>query len=543
MSSSQPISYISGMSSSSSAEYSPFSFRDIERLESVFSNQEQEETADYSDMPFSQESFISSTFLPYPYTLAASPLHSRPHHTTFDEHDISTSWCDKRTDMLTHPCRDDSHHPPLSLDRGQERRRMECFFNVSLGSSYNHPSQSQPQETAINAYNKCDEERSLSIEEEHRPMTAAAAAAVEACNFEISQCLHIAETRLIGLQKYTTIDAPNDRFFWSKVHAVAGSPVGSSLMDNSLPPPPSSPPPPPPHAVDDCSKSHPLIQATAGGHRDIVKSLLSRGRDNDVNVVDQGGRTALLIASALGYIDIISLLMSKGANINAQSNLGISSLMVAVRSGCLDTVCTLLGYHSLDLTIAETSCGYTALILAITTSSQDDIIEALIHRHRHHHHHHDNKSSDLNVQDFNGHTALMHAAIRGKPDIASLLLRQGAACDVQDFDGKTALHHAAERGCLTLVMELLDHQADPNKQDHKGYTPLMYSLENDQVLTSYRLLQGPHHIDLLPMSKNGRSALAIAAEKRQRHIFAELLRRSIPLDSNIFRKAQALLLE
>lgn len=68
------------------------------------------------------------------------------------------------------------------------------------------------------------------------------------------------------------------------------------------------------------------------------------------------------------------------------------------------------------------------------------------------------KDPDLNLQDSHGRTALMHACIGGKEELADWLISDPTTrVEVFDFDGNSALSHAV-RGCSDrTVRRLLDH--------------------------------------------------------------------------------------
>ncbi len=50
---------------------------------------------------------------------------------------------------------------------------------------------------------------------------------------------------------------------------------------------------------------------------------------------------------------------------------------------------------------------------------------------------------ELDVQDVNGWTPLMHACCRGHKSVVGALISAGANVEIESYDGRTALHRAA----------------------------------------------------------------------------------------------------
>ena len=67
----------------------------------------------------------------------------------------------------------------------------------------------------------------------------------------------------------------------------------------------------------------------------------------------------------------------------------------------------------------------------------------------------DDAGTDVNAQDNNGMTALMHAVLKGQIDRVKALLAAGAAVNVQDTNGGTALMLAAFKGDRQSIMALI----------------------------------------------------------------------------------------
>eukprot|EP00957_Ditylum_brightwellii_P053936 4085764-Ditylum_brightwellii.AAC.1 len=68
--------------------------------------------------------------------------------------------------------------------------------------------------------------------------------------------------------------------------------------------------------------------AAQEGHCDIISLLISNGAD--INKQNNGGTTPLYVAAQQGYCDIVSLLLSNGADINRCDNDGTTPLTIAI---------------------------------------------------------------------------------------------------------------------------------------------------------------------------------------------------------------------
>ena len=81
--------------------------------------------------------------------------------------------------------------------------------------------------------------------------------------------------------------------------------------------------------------------------------------------------------------------------------------------------------------------------------------------------------TEVNLQNEDGYTALMWAAIYGNLDIVRLLLDRGANLYLQNNNGKTALILASIHDHIDIVRLLLDRGANPNIQNNNGNTALI----------------------------------------------------------------------
>ena len=74
-----------------------------------------------------------------------------------------------------------------------------------------------------------------------------------------------------------------------------------------------------------------LMAASSGGNAEVVKLLLDKGAN--VNIKTNTGTTALITASSGGYAEIVKLLLDKGADVNIKTNEGITALMETSNGG------------------------------------------------------------------------------------------------------------------------------------------------------------------------------------------------------------------
>ncbi|HET9843225.1 MAG TPA: ankyrin repeat domain-containing protein, partial [Gammaproteobacteria bacterium] len=154
-----------------------------------------------------------------------------------------------------------------------------------------------------------------------------------------------------------------------------------------------------------------LIQATELNLLPIVTKLLDL--NIDINVKDHTGKTALMVASSLGHDNIVLELMENGVDLHA----------------------------------TDASCS-NALMYAVI-NQHEDIVNELVEN-----------GINLNAQNNNGYTALMLAVDLGFVDIAKLLLEHNADPNVKDPSGKTALVIAAQKHCSSVITALLLAGAD-----------------------------------------------------------------------------------
>lgn len=203
-------------------------------------------------------------------------------------------------------------------------------------------------------------------------------------------------------------------------------------------------------------ESYPILIASDNGYREIVELILSRGAD--VNARGVLGETALHLASAKGYYEIVEILLGKGAFINARRSDGVIPLHLAASEGHLKVV-RLLIEHGADVgSVALEDCHKTPLIYAAEGDAFDR--RELSYEEKY------DKAPEKRAQLISDrHSSCL--------EIARLLIQKGASVTAKDDYLMTALHYAAHANNTGLAELLLSKGLDVDNTDPRiGITPL-----------------------------------------------------------------------
>lgn len=187
--------------------------------------------------------------------------------------------------------------------------------------------------------------------------------------------------------------------------------------------------------------------------------LLAFYTDN-IDAADHRGDTALMIAVSYKLYEIIHILVSLGANINAPcGEHKLTPYACALHSGddkCLEALLANINSEA-DLLID----GKTPLtFFSSVASGLRGVTTSLRLGH------------DVNACNSNGHYPLIIAAERGHLDIVTALLNAGADVNVANINGATALRFAVEIKYDEIAAALLNKGANANQANQRGTTPL-----------------------------------------------------------------------
>ena len=236
----------------------------------------------------------------------------------------------------------------------------------------------------------------------------------------------------------------------------------------------------------------------------------------------EAGSTPFLIASCMENQDIMTLLISHGANINATNRLGWTALMSAAKREKRATVSFLLSQGA-DVN-HNSPDRWTALAEAASQRNKD--IMALLLR----------AGADPESVSQHDWTPLMHVAYHGDIKAVDMLIDAGASVHHGSQRDEDPLLLAAASGSTVVVRRLLDEGCPPDpiwartaaeeelasveRAYQLGWTPLMLACQVGSLAITNMLLDvGANTEPRSPMFKN---ALEIARENGRLEVVAVL---------------------
>ena len=169
----------------------------------------------------------------------------------------------------------------------------------------------------------------------------------------------------------------------------------------------------------------PLIYASYSGNLPLAKFSVINGAD--INLKDENGTTALIMATTNGNLEIIKYLSDeRGLEINAQDDNEKTALMYAAMSGNLEIVKYLVEERRVDMNVKD-SQGHNAFMYAIMEGHLE-VVKYLI-------------ENGTNINDRNRYnsTALMLASLNGKFEVAKYLIEKKANIYIRAESGRNAL--------------------------------------------------------------------------------------------------------
>ncbi len=220
------------------------------------------------------------------------------------------------------------------------------------------------------------------------------------------------------------------------------------------------------------SKSIFFARPVAGKKRNetsgILDLLIAEGAN--INMVNNHGKTPLIVVIKNKEVKNVQLLLSRGADPSQSDKRGISPLQYALRTSCVECAGLLLDHG------AKIGDG----LIEASRRGKSKFAELFIQ-----------KGADVNVRDKKGRTALMMTAESDRLKIAQMLIENRANIDVKDNKGRTALIIAAGNGHLEMVKMLIENRANINARDKSGNNAFMIAtLTGNKEVADYSKLKG-----------------------------------------------------
>ena len=203
-----------------------------------------------------------------------------------------------------------------------------------------------------------------------------------------------------------------------------------------------------------------FLTAVKEGNEIKIRELL-KTNPTVVNVTDENGVSAVLLAVYHGRNNIAQLLIASGLALN---------IFEASATGSTPRVRELLNNEP-ELANAFSPDGFTPLGYASFFGNLETARVLL------------DKGAQINVPSNNFLKAvpLRSASVAGHLEIAKLLIDRGADVNALGDGGMTPLHEIAGVGRIEFAKLLLDHGANINAKGNDGKTPLTIALEHNKT--------------------------------------------------------------
>lgn len=266
-----------------------------------------------------------------------------------------------------------------------------------------------------------------------------------------------------------------------------------------------------------------------------------------VNATNANGGTPLMEAAWNGYLDIVRLLVEKGANVNAIDDEGGTALMLACKNCHLGVTKVLLD-RGANVNAVKFDDGWTSIFFA-SENGYAEIVQELI-----------NRGADVNATDHENWTPLMEASIEGHTAIAMTLIENGANINASTNDGWTPLmlsrfvwHESIKalsiflsthpnfvgqlffslRGHYDTVVTLINEGAQINAVDNDRVSALMWASKSGHLDIVKKLVELQADFSLSNTLGETAEDIAIKAQKIEVAEFLSSLSESVSSRSQV----------
>ena len=238
------------------------------------------------------------------------------------------------------------------------------------------------------------------------------------------------------------------------------------------------------NALEPESQESVLALAVREGALKKVEMLLDAGADigyrteNGYDVTINAVHSRAMSQGA-AMMDLLELLIARGAPVLGESDWSESALSVASHRGRFDVVARLLAAGA-----DESRLEWNDLLRAVALGSAADVARLL------------EDGAEITARDRWERTPWLLSLQLGDGVKAQLLLEAGAQFDDSGNCGQTPLMHAIEGGRVEMLSWLLERGADPDAKDEFGGTALMMAAGQGATPCVRLLLEAGARADL-----------------------------------------------
>ena len=226
-------------------------------------------------------------------------------------------------------------------------------------------------------------------------------------------------------------------------------------------------------------KTRELHKAIQQNDLALVQKLATK---KNINQPDEYGDYPIMNAALYSSIDIMKVLLEKGADPNAKNKDGETALMWSVQDP--EKIKLLISYDA-DVNLVAHS-GNTALLIASVGNNQFSTIKYLV-----------DHGADPLAKNKKQETCLMRAALFGDTTTASYLVRSGIEINAKDTIGGTALINAIFNVNRPVTLWLLNNGADPDLRSVFGLTAVSGVVTYNDLPSIKAVLQKTNNVNAI----------------------------------------------
>jgi ankyrin repeat protein/HEAT repeat protein len=265
-----------------------------------------------------------------------------------------------------------------------------------------------------------------------------------------------------------------------------------------------------------------LVKASENGNADLVATLLSKGANPDSQI----DRTALMSAVESGSLIMVKALLARGAKVNTLSSwryAGTSALSLAMAGGWKDIVKLLLASGADGG--GSTGDGMTPLITFLRARDSDAVATLL------------KNGAVVNVKDSNGETPLHIAVSQGNLELVKAIVAKRADLEARDRTGRNPLMRSvslADHQEISLVLLRQGTKVTPSKPGEPSVVDafMAYGSWNDAIVSALEAAYAANPIT--DPSRDRIERFYLALMKRDLTAAAALIGQGAPVDQPAF---------